>query len=207
MPHLAAVLRAARALTAASRRLSLHLRQPVLQQVVRSLLVGKIGYACTVLRPRLTATDPVQKDLAAIQTAINDCARANVGSSRNDRLPITSLLAQAGMPSLNRLIVEQIAVETWKGMIYESNGSKILIGQILCPPTPTSTSPRQTRIRTAKCIPPPTKFKCETFAWHAYRLWNDSPPLWSATTLPDARSRVGSRRVTLEIEDPTGTRV
>ncbi len=187
-PHLAAVLRAARTLTAASRRLALHLRQPVLQQVVRSLLVGRIGYACAVLRPRLAAADPVQKDLAAIQTAINDCARAIVGSSRNDKLPIPSLLSQAGMPSLNRLIVEQIAVETWKGMNYETNGSKIPIGQILCPPPPhTPTSPRQTRARTAKCIPPPTKFKCETFAWHAYRLWNDSPPLRSATTLPDAR--------------------
>ena len=187
-PRLAAALRAAKALTAASRRLSLHLRRPVLQQVVRSLLVGKVGYACAVLRPRLATTDPVQKDLAAIQTAVNDCARAIVGSGRIDSLPIPSLLAQAGMPSLNRLIVEQIAVEAWKGMNYESNGSKIPIGQILCPtPSSPSKSLRQTRARTAKCIPPPTKFKCDTFAWHAYRLWNESPPLRSATTLSDAR--------------------
>ena len=185
-PHLSSMLRSARSLAGASTRLSLHLRQQVLQQVIRALLVGKVGYACAVLKPRLTVMDPVQKDMAAIQTAINDCARAIIGSSRGDRLPVPSLLAQAGMPSINRLIVEQIAIETWKGMNYECNGSKNPIGQILCPHS-TSKSLRSTRARTTNCIPPPTKFKCDTFAWYAYRLWNDSPSLRSANTLPNAR--------------------
>ncbi len=61
-PHLASMLRSARALAGAIRRLSMHLRLPVLQQVIRALLVRKVEYACAVLR--LLATDPVQKDLA-----------------------------------------------------------------------------------------------------------------------------------------------
>ncbi len=187
-PHLTSMLRSARSLAGASRRLSLHLRRQALQQVVRALLVGTVGYACAVLRPRLVATDPVQKDLAAIQTAINDCARAIIGSSRRDQMPIPSLLAQAGLPSLNRLIVEQVALETWKGMNYECNGCKVPIGKILCSAPPSqSQSLRPTRSRTTNCIQPPTKFKCDTFAWYAYRLWNGSPPLRSANTLSNAR--------------------
>ncbi len=91
-PHLLSTLRSARSLAGASRRLSLHLRRQVLQQVVRALLVGKVGYACAVLKPRLEATDPVQKDLAAIQTAINDCARAIIGTGvKESQYPPSSL--------------------------------------------------------------------------------------------------------------------
>ena len=184
-PHLASTLRSARSLAGASRRLSMHLRVPVLQQVVRALLVGKVGYACVVLKPRLLETDPVQKDLAAIQTAVNDCARAIIGSRRSDKLPIPALLEKAGVPSVNHLIIEQLAVETWKGMNYESNGVRLPIGQILCPPRiPPS---RQTRASSSNCIPPPTKFKSDTFAWFAYRLWNTSPTLRLAPTLTAAR--------------------
>ena len=154
-PHLASALRSARSLAGASRRLALHLRRRVLQQVVRSLLVGKVAYACAVLRPRLQSADPVQKDLAAIQVAINDCARAVVGSSRSSRLTTSALLAKAGMPSLNQLIVEQIATETWKGVNYESNGTRFPIGEILCPSSSSSSKPiRQTRATTSNCIPP-----------------------------------------------------
>ncbi len=138
-----------------------------------------------VLKPRLLETDPVQKDLAAIQTAVNDCARAIIGSRRSDKLPIPALLEKAGVPSVNHLIIEQLAVETWKGMNYESNGVRLPIGQILCPPCiPPS---RQTRASSSNCIPPPTKFKSDTFAWFAYRLWNTSPTLRLAPTLTAAR--------------------
>ncbi len=85
-----------------------------------------------MLKPHLLATDPVQKDLAEIQTAVNDCSRAIIGSRRNDRMPIpTLILAKAGIPYVNLLIVEQLALETWKGMNYETDGVRIPIGKIL----------------------------------------------------------------------------
>ncbi len=143
-----------------------------------------MGYPSAVLKPRLEASDPVEKDLAEIQTAINDCARSIIGSHRNDRMPIPTLLERAGIPSMNQLIVEQLAIETWKGMNYENDGIKIPIGQILRPHT---ASQRLTRASSTNCIPPPTKFKSDTFAWFAYRIWNDSPPLRSAPTLSAAR--------------------
>ncbi len=154
-PHMAACLRSARSLAAASRRLSLHLQEQVLRQVVRALVVGKVGYACAVLKPRLLDSDPVNKDMAAIQVAINDCGRAILGSSRSERRPVQELLEMTGLPSLNRLTIQNIAVETWKGMNYvnvSSDGNKIPIGEILCPPKQGS---RTTRATTSNRIPPP----------------------------------------------------
>ena len=191
-PYMAAVLRAARTLAGASRRLSLQLRQPVLQQVVRALLVGKVGYACAVLKPRLSSSDPLQKDLVAIQVAINYSARAVTSSNRSNKLPIPALLNKAALPSLNQLIVEQIALETWKGMNYVSDGIKSPIGEILCPTgggggRSSSSTARTTRATATNCIPPPTRTKSETFAWRAYQIWNGSPLLRSANTLDNAR--------------------
>ncbi len=50
-------------------------------QVSRALIVWKVGYGGAVLKPRLKTTDPLNKDLAAIQTAVNDCARYIVASA------------------------------------------------------------------------------------------------------------------------------
>ena len=117
-PHLDGLLRAAHGLVGASNRLARHLRGPVLRQVVRALLVGRVGYGCAVLKPRLNDTDPQNVTLRKIQTAINDCARSILGSRRSERKPVEELLQESGLPSLNRLIVENVALETWKGMNY-----------------------------------------------------------------------------------------
>ncbi len=185
-PHLDGLLRAAHGLVGASNRLARHLRGPVLRQVVRALLVGRVGYGCAVLKPRLNDTDPQNVTLRKIQTAINDCARSILGSRRSERKPVEELLQESGLPSLNRLIVENVALETWKGMNYTgTDGSKIPIGDILCPPT--HAAKRVTRSTVSNCIPPPTKYRTDTFAWSAYLVWNSSPLLRSAPTLPHAR--------------------
>ena len=93
----------------------------------------------------------MQKDLAEIQTAINDCARSIISGKRNDRMPIPTLLERAGNPSMKQLIVEQLAIETWKGMNYENDSIKIPIGQILRPHTARQ---RLTRASSTNCIPP-----------------------------------------------------
>ncbi len=186
-PHANKAHASARMLAGASRRLSLHLRSPILKDVVRALVVGKVGYGCAVFKPRLAHTDPTSTALSAVQTAINDCARFVLGYGRGARKTVEELLSEASLPSLNRMVVENIALETWKAMNYTcANGSKIPIGQILCTNTSIEGS-RPTRSISARCIPPPTKFKSETFAWHAYKLWNSSPLLRSANTLANAQ--------------------
>ncbi len=188
LPHLANILSSARSLAAATRRLSLHLRQDQLRQVARSLLVGQVGYACAVLKPRLKQEDPTCKDMQDVQTAVNDCARYILGSSRKDCKPVEELLQESGLPSLNRLAVEQIAVEAWKGMsYYGGNGDRIPIGMIMCPPNKGNRPTRATRATRANLLPPPTKYRTNTFAWHAHKIWNSSPLLRSASKLADAR--------------------
>ncbi len=185
-PHLDGLIRAAHGLVGASSRLARHLRGPVLRQVVRALLVGRVGYGCAVLKPRLKETDPQNMALRKIQIAINNCARSILGSRRSDMKPVEELLRESGLPSLNRLIVESVALETWKGMNYTGyDGSKIPIGDILCPPQ--TGEKRVTRSVTSNCIPPPTKFRADTFAWTAYLVWNSSPELRSAHTVSLAR--------------------
>lgn len=185
LPHLRSSLASARSIAAATRRLSLHLRRGSLQQVARAQVVGKIGYGAATLKPRLSFSDPLNKDLQSIQTAVNDCARHIIGSSRRDKTPIRELLQETGLPSLNHLIVEQIAIETWKGMNYVGcDGVKIPIGEILC--SDSDFTRRPTRAAATNSIPPPTKFKCDTFAWHAYKIWNACPALRSAPNLTNA---------------------
>ncbi len=134
-PHLEGLLRAAHGLVGACSRLARHLHGPVLRQVVRALLVGRVGYGCAVLKPRLSHMDPQNTALRKIQTAINNCARSILGSRRSERKPVEELLRESGLPSLNRLIVENVALETWKGMNYMgADGSRIPIGDILSPP-------------------------------------------------------------------------
>ncbi len=102
-------------------------------------------------------------DMRAVQTAVNDCARAIIGTRRSERVSTEHLLEQSGLPSVNRMIVEQIALETWKGLNYNgSNGTKIPIGQVLRPESSSSTSSssstkRLTRSVTSNCIPPPNQ--------------------------------------------------
>ncbi len=154
-PHTQHILGIARTLAGASRRLSHHLRQGVLQQVIRALVVGRVGYGCAVLQPRLKDSDPLSSGMRAVQTAVNDCARAIIGSRRSERVPVECLLERSGLPSVNRMIVEQIALETWKGLNYNGNdGTRVPIGQILRPPSTTSTT-RLTRAASSNCIPPP----------------------------------------------------
>ncbi len=52
---------------------------------------------------------------------------------------------------MKQLIVEQLAIETWKGMNYENDSIKIPIGQILRPHTARQ---RLTRASSTNCIPP-----------------------------------------------------
>ncbi len=88
-----------------------------------------------MLKPRLSYEDPTNKDMQDVQTAVNDCARYILVNSRKDCKPVEDLLKKSGLLSLNRLGVEQTAVEAWKGMsYYGGNGNRIPIGMIMCLP-------------------------------------------------------------------------
>ncbi len=185
-PHLSALVSSTRALTAITRRLSLHLPPDLMKSVVGALYRGKIGYGSLVLRPRLSASDPTPAPMAQLQVAINNLARATLGKRKSERLKLEDLLSEAGFMSLNRLVVYSIAMECWRAVSLRDvpNGPLNPLGSIL---TTRSNSLSRTRAAANGCLPPPTKYQVESFSWWAYKCWNSSLSLRTATSVSAAK--------------------
>ncbi len=185
-PHLNSLISSAKSLAAIARRLSLHLPKHLVKSVVGSLLHGKIGYACAVLPPRFYASDPSSTLMSQLQVSVNNVARAIIKSSKGEKLKVKDLLEEAGLPSINRLVIYTIAMECWRALNLRDvpNGLLNPLGNILSPPTLCS---GRTRAATSGCIPPPTKFQVDSFCWWAYTCWNMSSSLRSATTVYAAK--------------------
>ncbi len=185
-PYLNSLISSAKALAATARRLSLHLPKDLMKSVMGSLLRGKIGYACSVLPPRFSASDPSHTLMSQLQVGVNNVARATIGSSKEDRLKVTDLLNEAGFPSVNRLVIYTIAMECWRALNLRdvSNGPLNPLGIILSPPSLCSS---RTRAAKSGCIPPPTKHQVDSFCWWAYTCWNLAPSLRAAATVSAAK--------------------
>ncbi len=121
-PHADALLASARSIAGLARRLALHLPpcHQLLQEVVRSLLIGKLSYCCLVFAPMLLGTPPHSERLQQVQLAVNMAARYVAGHRRADKVNVDQLLSKAGLPTFNALITRSVALETWKAMKTES---------------------------------------------------------------------------------------
>ncbi len=188
-PHLNSLISSAKALAATARRLSLHLPKDLMKSVMGSLVRGKIGYACAVLPPRFSASDPSPTLMTQLQVRVNNVARATIGSSRGDKLKVADLLEEAGFPSINRLVIYTIAMECWRALNLRdvSDGPLNPLGSILSPPSTRSMCSGRTRAAASGCIPPPTKYQVDSFCWWAYTCWNLSPSLRAAATVSAAK--------------------
>ncbi len=191
IPHLASLISSTRAMTAAARRLSLHLPPASLKMVMAALYRGKIGYGCLVLHPRFNPSDPTPTLMAQLQVSVNDLARAMVGAKRCDRLKVEDLLSEAGLISVNRLVIYSIAMECWRALSQRDvpDGPLNPLGLIMSCSNPNTNSTHSTRTRAAAngCLPPPTKVHVESFIWWAHICWNLSPPLRSAANVSAAK--------------------
>ena len=157
-----------------------------------SLLVGKIGYACSVLPPRLKNSDPTNTLMSQLQVGINNVARATIGSKKSDRLKIEDLLSITGFPSLNRMTIYTIAMECWRALTLRDvpGGPLNPLGTLLSPPPDDNCDIVRsscTRAATSGCIPPPAKHLVESFTWYGYTCWNSSSALRSATSISAAK--------------------
>ncbi len=187
-PHLRSLAGTGRSLLALMRRLLLHLpRGRQVQDVVRALVVGKLGYSCILFPPRTQQEDSVCQLLQDAQVLVNDMARALMGAARADRVPVQVLLETTGMPSLNQMTVKTILVEAWKCLRSRDgpSGSQNPLGLTLSVPPPAAQ--RETRSVRAGALPPPLRKRAETFVWWAARLYNDLPNLRDAKSLAAAR--------------------
>ncbi len=187
-PHLTDLITSAKAMTAMARRLSLHLPANYLKIVMGALIRGKIGYGCLVFPPRLSADDPNPSLMSQLQVNINNVARATIGAKKSDKIHVEDLLAEAGFPSLNKLVVYTIAMECWRALNLRDvpNGPLNPLGSLL---KNNEASVTNTRTRAAKtgCLPPPAKYQVDSFTWWGYTCWNSSPPLRAATTVTAAK--------------------
>ncbi len=158
-PHLASLISSTRAMTSVARRLSLHLPPDSLKMVMAALYRGKVGYGCLVLRPRFNSSDPTSALMAQLQVAVNDLARATIGTKRSDRLKVGELLSEAGLISVNRLVIYSIAMECWRALSQRDvpHGPLNPLGLLMTCSNSIS-APARTRSATNGCLPPPRNF-------------------------------------------------
>jgi len=96
------------------RRLRSVLLRDVLRMVGMGLFFGKLQtYAHICIKVRLTATSSPSVRAKALQTLINDLARAVTGLRRKDKVPIESLLEKARIPALNHLVATASGMLAW----------------------------------------------------------------------------------------------
>ena len=186
-PHLNSLIKSTKAMTAVAKRLALHLPTNLLKTVMGALVQGRIGYACLVLPPRFSSSDPTNGLMSQLQIGINDVARATIRSVRSDRLKVEDLLQEAGFTSLNRMVIYAIAMECWRALSLRdvTDGPLNPLGLILSPHN--MANPPRTRSTASGCLPPPTKHQTCTFIWWAHTCWNLSPSLRSSTTVSAAK--------------------
>ncbi len=190
-PHMNSLITATRSVAAMARWLAIHLPSSTMKIVMGALLRGKVGYSCQVLPPRFSSSDPTNVLMQQIQVGINNVARATLKTKKTDRTHVEDLLSEAGLPSLNRLVIYTIAMECWRALSLRDGLNCPLnpLGTLLSPPTSTSSTIRTTRTRavTSGCLLPPAKQQVQSFTWWAYTCWNSSPPLRSAQTVSAAK--------------------
>ncbi len=186
-PYLKAQVSATKRICGAIAALSRHLPAFIVTKVAKALVLGKSGYgAAAAIPPRLNESDSACSAVMAVQVAINNVARSALCVHQRDKIPIATLLSNSSLPSLNRLTVRGLVLETWKAIrVCDGPGGQpnplgCLIG------TPGQGS-RLTRTVAACHLPPPLKCAMPTFVWYSYMLWNSHACLREATTMSEAK--------------------
>ena len=97
------------------RRLRESLPKKQLATVAEAIFNSKIRYGMPVFAQcRTSDQDPVNSQLAQLQTLQNDMMRTVLGVTRSDRVPISDLLEKTGMTSINHMAVKSVLAETFK---------------------------------------------------------------------------------------------
>jgi hypothetical protein len=117
--------------------------------------------------------------------AYNRVAKSITGLKIRDRVSVPELLERAGIPSINGMVVNAIAIETWscRHSSDGGNGSKNFVGSTIFD---TGEAVKNTRAETAGMALVTLRGK-ETFVSHGVRTWNASEALREATSKSAAR--------------------
>jgi hypothetical protein len=129
-PHAQAMLVAVKQRAALIARLVNHIpRGKYLRQLAMGLFNGKLGHALAAYAtPRLPAPSCEGKKKTTlydqIQVAYSRVARLITGVKIRDRVSVPDLLERAGIPSVNGMVVNAIAMETWNCRHSSKGGNR-----------------------------------------------------------------------------------
>jgi hypothetical protein len=191
-PHARAMLVAVKQRAAVISRLANLLpRGKYLRQLAVGLVKGKLGHTLAAYAsPRLPATTGGKVANATniyhqIQVAYNRVARSITGYRLRDRVAIPNLLKKAGIPSVNRMIICSVAMETWsaKHSSDSGNGAKNFVGALIFDH---GRAVKPTRAAAARMAVVPLRGR-DTFVSNGAKRWNLSEALREALTKSSAR--------------------
>jgi hypothetical protein len=192
-PHAKAMLVATKQRAAVITRLVNHIpRGRYLQQLAMGLVNGKLCHALAAYAtPRLPAPAPGGEAetpttiYQQIQVAYNRVARSITRVRIRDSVSVPDLLERAGIPSMNAMVINAIANETWncKHSSDGGNGAKNFVGAVIFD---TGEAVKATRATSAGMATIPLRGK-DTFVSNGARTWNASEALRGATARTAAR--------------------
>jgi hypothetical protein len=138
-PHAKAMLVATKQRAAVISRLVNHIPcGAYLRQLATGLVNGKLchalaAYAFPWLPTQISEATPPTTLYQQIQVAYNRVARSITGVRIRDRVAIPELLERAGLPSVNRMVVNAVCMETWKCRHSSDgrNGAKNFVGSLI----------------------------------------------------------------------------
>jgi len=114
-------------------------------------------------------------------------------------LPVPTLLARTGLPSLNKLAAKAVALETWKAVVSSDgpDSSQNPLGILLGLP---GAGGRLTRQSAARQLPTPLAGNKDSLASIGHKVWNTYAPLREAKTLSEARKAAKTFSMTVPAE-------
>jgi hypothetical protein len=188
-PHVDDLVKATRQRAALIARLGHHLpRGQYLRQLADGMVFGKVRHALgAVATPRLLADTPVGARYKAIQVAINDVARTVTGGKRSDHTSVRDLNDRAGFPTLNELVTQTVAMETWAAFNStdgDSSGARNPLGAAMFNDVVYG---RATRAAAAGQVKDPLG-GANTLVSNGIRVWNLCQELRQAATKGAART-------------------
>ena len=163
-------------------------RGPLLNEIARSLVVGKVQSCAWITRKiRIEGGQGSARgstEDTATQVALNDLSRVLLGIKREDRVRVEDLSNKTGIPTLNEISTRQAAVAAWKAVNAKT---KALEGILI---------PYDYRTRgAAEGLRRPASISCLA-ATNLATAWNNSEDLRSASTL--SRARVAAKKLASE---------
>ncbi len=185
VPFMISQAKSARKILGITRRMLRHLPPNMVAKISGVLFTGKLGYGlAAAVPPRLIEEDPINGGVQELQTIVNTAARCILRKKLTDKVSVQTLLAQTGLPSINRLAVRSAALESWRAIQSNNNNRHDNpLGHLIGNP---GSGTRATRANTRGLLPPPTTTK-DTLAWSAYKIWNSCEDLRLATSLTAAK--------------------